>query len=306
MIQRQLSRRIHRRECRHVPRSYTLWTMTVGHIGLFLMDWGQRQGDTTFDAMRWETQEGMRQGDAQKIVDLRIETGHLLPAGSGLEVSLTELGKEEVDTARSRRRVPNPRRDYTRTAFVRWLNRARPMQSSEFVKTLGSIYLGERLRAQEIGEAANYLGGKGLVEFTDWGVGTLFDPRLTALGIDCAESGKDVSEFLTPPPVAPVFNQINYGGTNAQGTNITQNNGVSGPDLVELVIQLRSLEPRVAEAQRQEYTEAVATLDDPGQDPELRATAWQRVKSALMQTGSSVASAGLLSLGDHVVNAISG
>ncbi|MFE5596113.1 hypothetical protein [Streptomyces sp. NPDC056549] len=279
--------------------------MTVGHIGLFLMDWGQRQGDTTFDAMRWETEEGMRQGEAQKIVDLRVETGHLLPAGSGLEVSLTELGKVEVDSARSRRRVLIPRRDYTRTAFVHWLNRARPMLSSDFVKARGSIYLGERLRPREIGEAASYLGSKGLVDFMDWGVGTLFDPRLTAQGIDCAESGKSVSEFLTPPPVAPVFNQNNYGGTNVQGMHITQNNGVSGPDLVALVTQLRSLEPRVAEAQRQEYTEAVATLDDPGQDPEQRATAWQRIKSALMQAGSSVASAGLLNLGDQVVNAIS-
>ncbi|MFJ2843538.1 hypothetical protein ACIPD2_18085 [Streptomyces griseofuscus] len=280
--------------------------MTVGHIGLFLLDWGKRQGNTAFDAMRWETEERMPRGAAQKVVDLRVETGHLTRAGSGLEVSLTELGEAEIVSARSRRRALKPRRDYTRTAFVRWLYKARPMQSVDFVKVPGSIYLGERLRPVEIGEAANYLGGKGLIDFTDWGVGQLFDPRLTAQGIDCAESGKTVSEFLTPPPAAPVFNVTVNGGTNVVGVNNTQNNGLSGTELVTLVAQLRALEPHVAEAQRQEYAQAVAVLDDSGQDSAQRATAWQRIKIALMQTGASVASAELLHLGDQVVQAITG
>lgn len=284
----------------------TLVAMTVGHLGLFLMDWGYRQPDPAFDAARWEAEERMALGDAQKIVDLRVGSGHLARVDAGLIVCLTDHGRAAVEDARLRRRALVPRRDYTRTEFVLWLYNRRyvPPLPNRFLKSTRSIYMGERLSGGEVEAAARYLIAKELVEFTDWGLGTgdLLDPGLTVRGIDCAESGKSVSEFLTPPPAAPVFTQNNYGGTNAQGMSVVQNVEAPGTDLAGLITQLRALEPQVAQGPDREFSADVAALED----PEQRVSAWQRIKNALIQAGASVGSAEIIHLGDQLVHAIAG
>lgn len=108
--------------------------------------------------------------------------------------------------------------------------------------------------------------------------------------------------------VAPVFNQYNYGGTVAQGMNVTQHGGVSPAQLPELIRQLRAAAsgPELNESQRESVLEDIEVLADEGQDPQTRLSAGQRIRQAFVQGGTAVSAAGIVALLENIAGTIGG
>jgi hypothetical protein len=93
-----------------------------------------------------------------------------------------------------------------------------------------SSRLGQQFTANEIAQAVVYLSERALIEGTD----VSETAHLTAKAVDCAESGKPVSEFLNPPQLSsgPTFHVRIDGSQNvAVGTQsgFTQNNAAGAP-----------------------------------------------------------------------------
>ncbi|MGW2417080.1 hypothetical protein ACWCV5_33650 [Streptomyces tubercidicus] len=162
-------------------------------------------------------------------------------------------------------RQPRRRSQYVRQSLVRWLyeidtgdarwNRAREDWLMEGGKTLGGIlrwrrelfgtlvFHGEEITEGDLEYAYAFLHEKGLAEHTPGRPGDgIPNPRLTALGIDCAESDKTIEEYTSPATTGTVYN--NYlsnvkGAVIGEQSNFTQNNS-EGVDTAKF-IQLAAL-----------------------------------------------------------------
>ncbi|MFD5145876.1 hypothetical protein [Streptomyces sp. NPDC058401] len=107
----------------------------------------------------------------------------------------------------------------------------------------------------------------------------------------------------TPAAAGPSFTQNVYGGTAAQGVNVTQNIGVQADQLADLVRQLRGLAPTLPQADQEEFLVDVEVLEDTEQAPRARLSAGQRIMLAL--NAAPAAQAAVETLG-QVIGALGG
>lgn len=154
-----------------------------------------------------------------------------------------------------------------------------PLQT--FIAT--TMYLGEHPEIAVILRAARSLRDYGLAVLTpaDGHHKTL---TLTSRGEHCAMSGQKVNQYVseqTPAPAGPVFTQNVYGGTAAQGVNVTQNVGVQADQLADLVRQIRGLAPTLPQTDQEDFLVDVEVLEDTEQAPQARLSAGQRIMLAL-------------------------
>ncbi|MEV6956999.1 hypothetical protein [Streptomyces sp. NPDC051183] len=121
---------------------------------------------------------------------------------------------EEREALRVARAAQNPtaRAVYTRNALLHWVHRQyhhgeRIPVCNAFMESRDSSFEGIPLEFEDLREAMEYLAERNLVEvihkmnWTDPGhreIYTAHKISLTYLGLDCAESGMTVSEFLYP------------------------------------------------------------------------------------------------------------
>ncbi|MFK4070214.1 hypothetical protein [Streptomyces sp. NPDC029674] len=123
---------------------------------------------------------------------------------------------EEREALRVARAAQNPtaRAVYTRNALLHWVHRQyhhgdRTPVCNAFMGSLDASFEGIPLEFEDLREAMEYLAERSLMEvihkvnWTDPGhreIYTAHKISLTRLGLDCAESGMTVSDFLYPRP----------------------------------------------------------------------------------------------------------
>lgn len=234
------------------------------------------------------------------------------------KIQLTWAGKREAIRIKAERQAPGALLTHTverlaHAAFPKGLGRWELSSFAENLLFRGSD-LGESdyLGSSIVERAGFYLKGHGLAEFTVilfsqevrdiayrwWSrrmrtieITIPKELKLTAHGIDCVLSGMNVREYLntqSPAGAGPVFNQNVYGGTAAQGVNVTQNVGVQPEQLANLIRQLRNVAPQLPSAEREEFLSDVEVLEDTDQPPQDRLGAGQRIKAALISGGSQL------------------
>jgi hypothetical protein len=170
---------------------------------------------------------------------VRLDTAGLLESASwGSDFCITLPGIEAVEEVRRRRSDRPARAAALRLALITWLyghyvDGTTPKTTEEFLGSDDSCYVGEQFTANEVAQAVVYLSDKGLIK----GISVdqtvhLMRPELKDKGVDCAESGKPVSEFLKPQVSGPTFHvQIDGSQNVVVGTqsDFTLNN-TSGVD----------------------------------------------------------------------------
>ncbi len=230
------------------------------------------------------------------------------------KIKLTFAGKREAKRIAVERQAPGAWFNHTverlvYAAFLKELNRAGLSSFAEGLLFWGSDLNGSSYRNRDmVTRAARYLQDHGLAEHTVstrsvqvpvsyrwWDTRmrtaeiTTEEFKLTAHGMDCVLSGMTVREYLSTQGSAgagPVFNQNVYGGTAAQGVNVTQNVGVQLEQLASLIHQLRAVAPQLPQVDQEEFLHDVDVLEDADQEPQDRLSAGQRIKAALL-SGSS-------------------
>jgi hypothetical protein len=248
-------------------------------------------------------------------------------SGMGM-ISITQFGVDVVSEVRQRRNDRPARAAASRLALINWLyghyaDGTSPKSTEEFLDSDASYYAGQQVTAAEVGQAVVYLNERGLVE--GGGVAEtvhLIQPRLTARGVECAESGKPVSEFLSPPQATsgPTFNvQIDGSQNVVVGTQsgFTQNNtsGIDAEVLARLVhfatVARQSLpssgldeQQQVTVEQLSQELEAEASGDNPDRG-RLRKLA-DRLVDALAPAAATALGGVVTALGQQTVAAISG
>lgn len=233
-------------------------------------------------------------------------------------IQLTWAGKREAMRMTAERKAPGARFNHiverlAHAAFLKELGSSGLSRFSENLLFWDSDLDGSDYRSWNmVKRAAYYLRDHGLaelatseysyrvrdVEYRWWNKrmrtveGTrLKELKLTARGIDCVLSGTNVREYLSTQGSAgagPVFNQNVYGGTAAQGVNVTQNVGMQPEQLANLIRQLRDVAPQFPPAERDEFLTDVEVLEDADQPPQDRLSAGQRIKAALISGGSQL------------------
>ncbi|MFJ2559931.1 MULTISPECIES: hypothetical protein [unclassified Streptomyces] len=134
---------------------------------------------------------------ARRLVDI----GVCRLASIADDLNITQLGLDVVDDLRQQRASRPARAADLRLAMIQWLyghylDGSTPQVAEDFLTSDRSYFAGQPFSSTEIVQVVVYLSEKGLVEgrTIDQSV-HLIQPRLTAKGVDRAESGKPVSEF---------------------------------------------------------------------------------------------------------------
>ena len=107
---------------------------------------------------------------------------------------------------------------------------------------------------------------------------------------------------------APIFNAYVFGGTSAQGVNVTQNVGANAADMADLVRCLRDgiYQIDLEANERERIVRDIEVIDDVQQSTESRIGAIERIRTALSDGGGQVAAAGILALLENIKGAIGG
>ncbi|WP_159056078.1 hypothetical protein [Streptomyces scabiei] len=240
-------------------------------------------------------------------------------------IQLTWAGKREAKRIKAERQAPGALFTHTverlaHAAFPKELDRWELSSFSENLLFWGSDLDESNYHSSKntVKRAGYYLRDHELAEFTTstyslevrdieyrwWNrrmrtieITILKELKLTARGIDCILSGMNVREYLSTQNSAgagPVFNQNVYGGTAAQGVNVTQNVGVQPEQLANLIRQLRDVAPQFPPVEREEFLSDVEVLEDTDQPPQDRLSAGQRIKAALISGGSQLGAQGIV------------
>ncbi|MDG9728531.1 hypothetical protein [Streptomyces sp. DH41] len=240
-------------------------------------------------------------------------------------IQLTWAGKREATRITAERQAPGAWFNHTverlvHAAFLKDISSSGLSSFAENLLFWGSDLNGSSSRSSDmVKRVSYYLRDRGLAELTTStysyqvrDVGYRWwnkrmrtveiirhkELKLTARGIDCVLSGKNVREYLSAHGSAgagPVFNQNVYGGAAAQGVNVTQNVGVQPDQLANLIRQLRDIAPQLPSAEREEFLSDVEVLEDTDQPPQDRLSAGQRIKAALINGGSHLGGQAIVS-----------
>jgi hypothetical protein len=263
-------------------------------------------------------------GLARRLVD----AGFLRFTSLAADVNITQLGLEVVDELRSRRSDRPARAAALRLALVQWLyghyaDGTTPQITEDFLTSDRSYYAGQAFSANELTQAVVYLIERALVEGNSIDQTVhLVHPRLTAKGVDCAESGRPVSDFLNRPQISsgPTFHVKIDGSQNVTvGTqsNFTQNStsGIDPAVLAQLThfatVARQSLpgsglddqQQVVAEQLSQELeAEAIGEAPDQGRLRRLG----NRLVEALAPAAGTALGGMVTALGQQAITAISG
>jgi hypothetical protein len=164
--------------------------------------------------------------------------GYLKELSLAADYGLTDYGIDAVREIRRQRSDPATRAASLRRGLMVWLYEAdrkgRQTPTTQWFSGEESSFVGgERATDPDIQRAVAYLLEKGLIEGSQISqVRHLASPRLTALGVDCVESGSQVSEFLAGAQRAAstIYNvDAGQAGNVAIGTQgaVTQNYSAS-------------------------------------------------------------------------------
>jgi hypothetical protein len=204
---------------------------------------------------------------------------------------------DERKALRAARAAQNPtaRSVYARNALLYWVHRQynhgdRAPAGQAFMRSLDASFEGIPLELEDLQEAMEYLAERDLVQvirkvhWTDPGyreVHTAQKLSLTRLGLDCAESGMTVSEFLYPRPASggDTYNTTVQAG--AQGTQVGRQNtmhntwGLQSDALLQFAKDVLTKIPELGldESAAAELGEEATTLCDEAsaQQPDPRA-----------------------------------
>ncbi|MFD6181423.1 hypothetical protein [Streptomyces goshikiensis] len=221
---------------------------------------------------------------AEDAAWLLQERGHVWVLESYVcSVAITDGGLHEADRILAERGNHGARFSFVLDQLI-----ARAFASPDgavrlqmFVAT--TIYLGEHLDVAVVLRAARSLCDYGLAVATPT-EGHPATLTLTSRGEHCAMSGQKVNKYVSdqiPAAAGPVFTQNVYGGTAAQGVNVTQNVGVQADQLADLVQQLRGFAVTLPPADQEDFLVDVEVLEDAEQVPQARLSAGQRIMLAL-------------------------
>lgn len=261
---------------------------------------------------------------ARRLVDV----GVCRLASIADDLNITQLGLDVVDDLRQQRGNRPARAAELRLAVIQWLyghylDGSTPQVADDFLTSNRSYFAGQPFSSIEIVQAVVYLSEKGFVEgrTIDQSV-HLIQPRLTAKGVDCAESGKPVSEFLNPSqsPSGPTFHVKIDGSQNVTvGTqsNFTQNNtsGLDPAVLAQLVhfatVARQSLPSSGLDEQQQVVVEQLSQeLEEEaaGEAPDRRRLRrlGDRLIEALTPTAETALGGMVTALGQQAIAAITG
>jgi hypothetical protein len=191
-----------------------------------------------------------------------LERQHLLAFGpkrvGGLgTVYITAEGRRDVEQRVQRRADAGHRRQACRDAFLAWID-AQPGSSTEMVSIDGflrdnrSIWEGEQFTLADVDAATAYLRDQGLISGVD--VEELGGPvkaSITAAGLDCAEAGGSVSDYLRGGPSVGTTITTHFHGTVAGQVGIgeqvqqTQHQGIDLGTLQQLLEDVREAAQQV-------------------------------------------------------------
>ncbi|MEU3836079.1 hypothetical protein [Streptomyces microflavus] len=279
---------------RLTPRTYTRsmatdGLMTAENVADVLLIWlSSHTGRDVGKCVDVKDFAGAEEVYVQRVEEaarLLHERGHVeeLRTFGCSAVSITHSGLREADRILAERENHGARFSYVLDRLV-----AEAIASPEgtvqllpFVAT--TIYLGEHLEITVVLRAARSLREYGLAVLTP-AEGHPTTLTLTPRGELCAMSGQKVNQYVseqTPAPAGPVFTQNVYGGTAAQGMNVTQNVGVQADQLADLVRQLRSFATTLPAAEQEDFLVDVEVLEDTEQGAQARLSAGQRIMLAL-------------------------
>lgn len=222
---------------------------------------------------------------AEEAAWLLQERGHVavLKVPGCLDAAIADSGLVEADRILAKRDNHVARFGYVLDRLVAqaFASPDGAVQLQMFVAT--TLYLGEHLKVAVVLRAARGLRDYGLAVLTP-AEGHPTTLTLTPRGELCAMSGQKVNQYVseqTPASAGPVFTQNVYGGTAAQGMNVTQNVGVQTDQLADLVRQLRGFATTLPTAEREDFLVDVEVLEDTEQGPQARLSAGQRIMLAL-------------------------
>ena len=187
----------------------------------------------------------VRELDAQGLIKLGESMGF-----DGTSATITDRGREEVATRRTRRADPVHRNNAARDAVVRFLY-AQPDHTTQDMRSLLSsplaIFEGDVLTVDDVDGALVYLERKHMVDGSHVEEkDAVLHPRLTDRGIDCAEQfDGSVSEYVRASEGGTGNNTVNFYG-DVTGSNVgwnsrqitqtaTTSTGLAGDELASLV-----------------------------------------------------------------------
>lgn len=299
--------------------------LTLEELTLLEFVYDQVNRDTLQSVFLPSDEEDKRVPDAGR----RLVTADLLKFASlGGDVCITQHGIDAVDEIRRRRNDRPARTAALRRALIDWLyehhaDGTNPQSTEEFLDSDHSYYVGQQFTASEMARAVEYLSQRELIEGSTVAETVhLIQPQLTAEGLECAESGKPVSEFLSQSQASsgPTFNvQIDGSQNVVVGTqsDFTQNNtsGIDAETLARLVhfataarqglpgFGLDEQQQATAEQVSQEL-EAEATSEAPDRGRLRKLT--DRLVDALAPAAGTALGSVVTALGQQAVAAISG
>ncbi|WP_416966756.1 hypothetical protein [Streptomyces sp. 4F14] len=241
---------------------------------------------------------------------------------------------EEREALRVARAAQNPtaRAVYTRNALLHWVHQQyhhgdRTPVCNAFMGSLDASFEGIPLEFEDLQEAMEYLAERNLVEvihkmnWTDPGHREIYTSHkisLTRLGLDCAESGMTVSDFLHPRSASAgdTYNTtVQSGAHNIQfGRENTMNNtwGMEPNALLQFAkdVLAKIGELDLDEAAEAELSGEAAALRDQASaqqpNPTTLRRAYDLVMSALGRAPESVASQWLHEAGTAAINSAFG
>lgn len=202
-----------------------------------LLEWVEEHVRSTYsevvDASTWAIRNDVPDMELQSLVHSLTDDGFLRDSGidQGRVVSLAPAGITEVQAMRAKRSNRLERNASVRNMIVLWLYNHEEDQVhslAEMINDPAAHFYGDSLTSDEVSRAFSYLRENYMVRGRTAFGGDILTPRLLARGIECAESGKSVADFINPPHSGG--NVYHTYLPNAQGAivgeqqNFTQNN----------------------------------------------------------------------------------
>ncbi|MZF88945.1 hypothetical protein [Streptomyces sp. SID5643] len=300
--------------------------MSLANEDLVILEYVHDRADRDLDRAVdvWSDFERSQWGAAAR----RLQQAGLIELASVADdYKITAHGLSFVSELRAKRSNGPARMASLRLELIRWLydyylEDDGPESTEDFASSGRALYMGRSFGGQEILRAVSYLTTAGLIQGGQVDQSDhIFRPSLTPKGVDCAESGKPVSEFLNPAPGGgPTFNVRIDGSQNVVvGTqsDFTQNN-TSGidPEVLARVAHFAAVarqgissygleeDQQIEVEQIAQELEAEAGGEAPDRGRLRRLT--DRLMEAIAPAAGSALGGMVLALGEQAASAIGG
>ncbi|MEU8186739.1 hypothetical protein [Micromonospora carbonacea] len=224
---------------------------------------------------------------------------------------LTPTGAQEVQGRMKRRGDPVLRRAAARNGLLRWfykqdVNGIHMPVTGKVLDAEESLFEGERLTADEIDQAAEFLAGRGLIKGAgSFGSRGPVRAKITPEGQDCVEhNGGDVSDYLRErrtgaASISTHIGTINSSGALAVGSTEVSQNVTMGTDPAALAEFARTLMAELRELPlpadtAEEARSALQEVAEAGEDTAKAATAFRRFVGYLVDAGKPMVTAAFM------------